>query len=279
MGRPLGSPLRVLSLGWGVQSFTLAAMSALGELPPLDLAIPSDTTHERPATYAFQREWTQWLIAHGVPTIGVRPRHGAPLIDKWGAVAIPAYSRTPRKGKPDKKGQVQRQCTQDWKIKPIRRQVRALMAERGIKVGPGRVEQWIGFSQDEWDRARTSDVQYIVNRHPLLERKMSRADCARWLLGHGLPIPPKSACIWCPYQSLRSWQELKRAGGAPWVEAVAVDADIRTRRKKVSVTLYLHPARVPLAEAVQIPEDHGFSQGDLFEDTTDGDCKTGVCFV
>ena len=27
------APLRIISLGWGVQSFALAAMSALGELP------------------------------------------------------------------------------------------------------------------------------------------------------------------------------------------------------------------------------------------------------
>jgi hypothetical protein len=31
-----------ISLGWGVQSFTLAAMVALGELPPVDVAIHAD---------------------------------------------------------------------------------------------------------------------------------------------------------------------------------------------------------------------------------------------
>jgi len=39
--------LRVLSLGWGVQSWTLAAMIALKELPPIDYAIHADTTHPR----------------------------------------------------------------------------------------------------------------------------------------------------------------------------------------------------------------------------------------
>ena len=28
--------LRIISLGWGVQSFTLAAMAAVGEIPPDD---------------------------------------------------------------------------------------------------------------------------------------------------------------------------------------------------------------------------------------------------
>ena len=38
--------MRVISLGWGVQSFTLAAMVALGELEPIDAAIHADTTHD-----------------------------------------------------------------------------------------------------------------------------------------------------------------------------------------------------------------------------------------
>jgi hypothetical protein len=38
--------MRVLSLGWGVQSFTLAAMSALGDLPLLDYAVHADTGYE-----------------------------------------------------------------------------------------------------------------------------------------------------------------------------------------------------------------------------------------
>ena len=39
-----------ISLGWGTQSFALAAMSALGELPPVDVAIHADTGYERAAT-------------------------------------------------------------------------------------------------------------------------------------------------------------------------------------------------------------------------------------
>ena len=31
--------MKVISLGWGVQSFTLAAMVALKELPPVDYAV------------------------------------------------------------------------------------------------------------------------------------------------------------------------------------------------------------------------------------------------
>jgi hypothetical protein len=89
-----------------------------------------------------------------------------------------------------------------------------------------------------------------------------------------LPTPPKSACVFCPFQSIRTWQELKRNGGTDWEIALQVDAQIRTVRPPYD--LFVHPARVPLAEAVTIPEDSGFSQAAMF----DGDgCESGYCFV
>ena len=65
------SKLTVISLGWGVQSWVLAAMSALGELPKVDLVIHADTTWERSATYDFARQWTPWLQRHGIKVITV----------------------------------------------------------------------------------------------------------------------------------------------------------------------------------------------------------------
>ena len=84
-----------ISLGWGTQSFALAAMSALGELPPVDVAIHADTGYERAATYAFAAKWTPWLEERGVRVVTVRPdeaRQSAPGVNTWGGVLLPAYS-------------------------------------------------------------------------------------------------------------------------------------------------------------------------------------------
>jgi len=43
--------MRIISLGWGVQSFALAAMVAKGVLPKVDAAVHADTVHERRETY------------------------------------------------------------------------------------------------------------------------------------------------------------------------------------------------------------------------------------
>jgi hypothetical protein len=150
----------------------------------------------------------------------------------------------------------------------------AELERQGLRKGPGAVESLQGISLDEWQRMKDSDVQWIVNRYPLVEMKMTRGDCAQWLERHGLPTPPKSACVFCPFQSVRAWQELKRNGGTDWEIALEVDAQIRHVRPPYD--LFVHPARVPLAEAVTIPEDSGFSQSTMF----DGDgCESGYCFV
>ena len=263
-----------LSLGWGVQSFTLAAMVALGELEGLDVAVHADTTHEAEGTYDFARRWTPWLGEHGVRVETVTPEnHDLIVPNKKGArtsVYLPAFSLNPITGH---KGQVKRQCTDNWKIRPLRAYVKTLLPGRPY---PGAIDCWQGISLDEWERMRTADVKYIINKYPLVDRRMTRGDCINWLEAHGLEVPPKSACVFCPFHSLGAWKRLKQRGGIDWDYAVAADSAIRRERIEQGFELYVHPHLKPLAEAVKIPEDFGALQVEFeFERPCDG----GVCFV
>lgn len=267
--------LTVISLGWGVQSFTLAAMAALGELPPVDAAIHADTTHERQATYQFAARWAPWLEARGVRVVTVRDPSVAPVALPGRGTMIPAHTRKPN----GDQGQLGRTCTNRWKIAPMRAWLRAELTRRGSKQATGAVEQWIGISLDEFQRMRTSDVQYIMHRYPLVDRRMTRADCIAWLQAHDLEVPGKSACVFCPFHNTATWQELKRAGGPDWDRAILLDQELRHQREKV--TLFVHYQARPLAEAVSIPEDQGLVQAGLFDrpelETTP--CDNGGCFI
>lgn len=225
--------MKVLSLGWGIQSYTLAAMVALGELEPLDAAIHADTTHEASGTYEFARQWTPWLEERGVKVVTVANYQQRPMIDQWGGVRVPAYTITPKGD-----GQVHRQCTGEWKITPIRRWLQANRHGRPV-------EQWIGISLDEYQRMKDSDVKYVTHRWPLIEKRMTRAACATWLERHDLPTPPKSACVFCPFHDTRAWHDMKANGNGDWHKAVEVDEAIRKARPPYD--LFLHPSRKPLA--------------------------------
>jgi 3'-phosphoadenosine 5'-phosphosulfate sulfotransferase (PAPS reductase)/FAD synthetase len=142
--------MRIISLGWGVQSFGLAAMVAKGVLPPVDAAVHSDTTHERRETYEFRQRWTPWLEERGVRVVTAQAERTRPD-EHWGntpGIRIAAYTTWPD-GTPS--GMMGRQCTRDWKISPIRRW---LQANRGGEP----VEMWLGITLDEVTRMKPSDV-------------------------------------------------------------------------------------------------------------------------
>jgi len=252
--------LTILSLGWGVQSFTLAAMVAIGELPPIDYAIHADTGWERSETYVFAKRWTPWLKEHGVNVIDIHDKlqlqkmfidkPDVSLFDRWNGLLLPAFT-TWLNGKSS--GMLRRQCTNHWKIQPMRRWISVELQRRGLSKSPGIVEQWIGFTLDEAHRAKPNDVRYIINRYPYLEmfpQMYTRQMCIGWLRDHDLEVPVKSACIICPYHNFWAWRDIQLADNGDWQRAIDVDRAIRDKR--LNYKCYLCSDCRPL-------EDHDFN--------------------
>jgi len=260
------NPLKFVSLGWGIQSWTLVAMSALGEIPKIDYAIHADTTHEAAHTYAHAKKWTPWLEDHGIRVVTVRSDvTDIQNPEVYKGVFIPAYTIADVS---KSHGVLNRTCTSRWKIQPIRQFVRTLIP----KTQPNIVEAWMGISLDEWTRMRDSDVKYIKNVYPLIDRRINRADCVAWLERNELDVPEKSACVFCPYHNIPTWNRMKQKGGNDWEKAIDIDNLIRDKRENHQ--LFVHTARKPLEEAVKIPEDYNATQLEM-----DMVCDSGVCFV
>ena len=260
--------MRVISLGWGVQSFALAAMSALGELPPVDAATHADTTHERAETYEFAKKWTPWLEERGVRVVTVKAT--PKTVD-------PVKGRTPPlftlSGDDGSKGKLRRTCTHRWKVVPQERWLRAELKALGLPRSSWQVEKWYGITLDEWHRMHNKSPRYIQNVYPFMDLKppWRRSDVVRWLLDNGLEIPVKSACVFCPYHNLEAWREIKMGGNGDWEEAVKVDYDIRDIRP--GYECYLHRQCIPLDQVdFRNEQDHG--QLELW-----GEECTGNCFL
>ena len=255
--------MRVISMGWGVQSWALAAMSALGELPPVDVAIHADTGWERSETLAFAKRWTPWLESRGVRVVTLHSKGQCvePRLNTL-AVNIPVFTAYPDG---TESGQMRRQCTHDWKMAPIRRWLQANRNKQPI-------EMWLGITRDEIGRVKPSGVKYIENVYPFIDADppMSRIDVLHWLATHDLEAPVKSGCFICPFHSRATWRDIQRNGNGNWQRALEVDAAIRDKRP--GYVCYLSPARKPLAECdFSAPEDHG--QMLMWEECS------GMCFV
>ena len=189
--------------------------------------------------------------------------------ERW--ASIPAFTRTVR-GVRVEIGMIRRQCTKDYKIVPIRRQVRALagLTRRRSPKAPI-VEQWIGISLDEAIRMKPSFEDWQVNRWPLIEQRMSRRDCLRWLERHGYPIPPKSSCVGCPFHSDDAWRMIRDEDETAWTQALEVDRAIRVGLRGIRGEVFLHRSAVPLDEVdLSTPSDAG--QLDLWPNECSGLC-------
>lgn len=274
--------LRVLSLGAGVQSTTLALLAVEGKLSKPDAAIFADTGWEPAAVYEHLNRLEVVMTAAGIPLHRVSA--GNIRIDALDPghrfASMPLFIRNTDGGE----GMARRQCTSEYKLKPIKAKVRELLGyPHPIPIPRGVwAEQWIGFSTDEIGRVRdTLDVQYTRPRHPLLELGMSRTDCRRWLAARGWGGTTKSACIGCPFHGNAQWRDLRDNHRAEWADAVAFDAAIRQGHPNATEqgdpllgTAYLHRSRIPLDRA---PVDRitrrewQDRQGDLFDADEDGD--------
>ena len=248
--------MKILSLGWGVQSFTLAAMVALGELEPVNAALHADTTHEFSGTYDFAKKWTPWLEEHGVKVVTVvNPKPNA-LDNGYGWTDMPLFTLNSK----GHMGQAQRQCTSQWKIFPMRRWEQ-------LNRNGETIEQWLGISWDESQRMKDSDVKYITHRWPLIEKRMTRSDCVKWLQENNLEIPPRSACVFCPYHNTLEWRRIKDSP-ADWNEAIRIDNAVRKLRND---RLFVHPSRKPLIEVdFRTAEEKG--QLSLWDNECSGIC-------
>ena len=168
-----------------------------------------------------------------------------------------------------------RQCTDNYKIRLIRRKIRDLLGlRRGQRVPTGvGVELWLGISTDEAIRMKTSRDRWITNRYPLIETGMSRRDCMDWWAARYDRPLERPACAACPFQSRQRWVETKRRWPELFAEAVEIDAKLRDGLA-LNKTPYLHVLRMPLAQAVAFDEAALGADGqrDGFGNECEGHC-------
>jgi hypothetical protein len=271
--------LRVLSLGAGVQSTTMALMAAHGEFDVLpDCAIFADTQSEPKAVY----DHLKWLMSDNVLPFPVhivtRGNLGEQVLANVRGEqrvgkrdTIPAFTT----GKDGGAAPLARHCTNDFKIAPIEKKVREMLGlPKGYRhQGPPLVEQWIGISTDEASRMKPNPKRWAENRWPLIEKRINRNDCLRWMERNGYPTPPKSACTFCPYHNNTMWRDMRDNAPDDWLRAVKFDADIRGGFEGGNGEVFLHRSMAPLSQVdLTTAEDHG--QINMF----DNDCE-GICGV
>jgi hypothetical protein len=267
------TPLRVLSFGAGVQSSTLLRMALAGDIPPVDHVIFADTGWEPAAVYDHMNAMRELVEAAGVGFHVVSAGNiRADVLDPTHRFASVPVHVVKKGGKP---AMGRRQCTSEYKIKPLVAKQRELAGlkprQRSTKV---LIETLIGISLDEVQRMKDPLFPWITNTYPLVDLRMTRQDCIVYHERRNLPRPPRSACLGCPFHSDHEWRAVK-ANPDEWADVVDFDNRLRNdpavADRMFEGRAYLHPSRIPLADVDLSTEEHR-GQLSMFDMECEGMC-------
>lgn len=220
---------RPLCLGYGGGVNTIACLIALHErgVRP-DLITFADTGGEKPGTYNYIEEHARpWLKKAGFPdltTVKKRSMYSS-LEDnclKLNMLPSRAYGFS--------------SCAEKWKIQPqnyfLNRWQPAIDSwNRGVK--PIKI---IGYDAGVRDIKRSSKVQEddkLAYWYPLVEFNIDREACEKLILSKGLPLPPKSACFYCPSMKKSEILQLSKEHPDLFARAVAMERNAAENLKTV----------------------------------------------
>lgn len=176
---------RVLSMGGGINTVALLLHKGIDYY---DKVIFADTGGENPATYTY-------LDQH------VKPYCKDKFVTVKAKQTLEEYCEM-KKFLPDMQA---RWCTQDFKVKPIRRYVKHTL--KCTSDNPCIMD--IGIAGDESHRLQgIRHPKYIKVDFPLAYEHITRKQCENIIKAHGWPVPIKSGCYFCPYAGKKHFRKL-----------------------------------------------------------------------
>jgi hypothetical protein len=205
----------ILSHGAGVNS-TALMIFLIRKKFPLDGVVFADTGGELPETYEYLKIAQKYLSKHKIPFVIVKSKNGTLYDTCKRRRVIPSA--------------IWRWSTRDYKITPIYAYYRSLDAH---------VNQYIAIAYDEIERIKDSRVDYVTNLYPLIDNKITRDGCIEIIKSAKLPVPPKSGCYFCPFNSIERWHELYTTHRNLYYKAIKLEENSKhfPKQRLTSLTL------------------------------------------
>jgi hypothetical protein len=268
--------VKVFSFGGGVQSTAALVLAAQGRLDfQTFLFCNVGADSENPDTLFYVHEiMMPFAATHGLTLHELQRmrRDGSPeTLYGWltrpgsRSIGIPVRMSNGAPGR--------RSCTANFKIKVVDKWLRQHGGkERGAHVG-------LGISLDEITRMKPNmdpeTMAWKENVFPLIDLRLDRQACFNIIERAGLPIPPKSACVFCPFHTLRRWQSMRQHEPEQFWYSADLETLINQRRAALGLDPVWFTGKLkPLAQATTELE-----QGELFAEEDQDQCESGYCFV
>jgi len=258
------APLNVISLGVGKQSTYLLLNALEGKFNFVpDYCIFVDTGSEPIYVYDYFKFLSSYVKKKYEFTINFIGGQNLELdtlksffVNSQLPLNLPFFTKYPN-------GMLQRQCTYNYKIRPLYKEIQRLRKGRKVNL-------YIGISYDEIERQKEAKVNYVRNCYPLIEKKTTISQIVEWFKTVNFREPAKSACYFCPFHSLKYWSELKAKHPADFKKACHFDEQIR-----------IHPrfnGRMFLSNKLKPLKDIDFQQEELLFPELISECN-GICGI
>lgn len=249
-----------LSLGAGIDTTAILLMPDVME--KVDFVLFADTGGENPETYEYMEKYIkphlasinkQLVIVRGEETVkGQIMTNMEQAYLGWKMIPV----------------RFMRHCTDKWKIRPMHNYLNANYPDEFLRVV-------IGFAYDEAQRVNTTRWKDQDVWYPLIEKKMTREDCARYIVSQGFPVPPKSGCFYCPFQRLDQWKNLRFKHPDLWERAVNLEKNGSNYPEMTLSNFRNHGRPMTLEE---VDKRMGKSLEDYEFDPSEEECS-GACIV
>lgn len=230
--------LVVVSYGGGVNSVAMLILLARHGITPHAITM-ADPGSERADTIRFRDVvMPTWLDAHGFPPITVIDRisEGQHVARAWRLEtlrdecmrinALPSVAYGWKK------------CSAKYKGDPHRWWLNRQPWAHAEWDAGRRIVKAIGYDTGEPTRAlsamrNTWEAPRLVPWYPLRDAGLDREECEELIADEGLPPPPKSACTFCPNNTLAEWEALRRDEPERFAEAVEMSRNAQVEAPDV----------------------------------------------
>lgn len=254
--------MKILSCGAGMQSTALALMSCENArdgikyplVPIYDAIIFCDLRSEAAWVYAQVEFISNACRESGIPFYVLDTDLYGVFMRNFGSghvTSIPFWSI----GVDGKKAKMRRHCTIDFKILKIQQFVRYQLLhyrwrEKLREEDRGAHELHIGFSAEERQRIFDSYHPMFVNKFPLAEMGLTRADNYRYCLETWGLDTKASACTFCPFHRNYFFRHLKKHHPKNYAALIAFDQKLEREQPNTMIKskLFISRSRKRIAD-------------------------------
>lgn len=274
--------MKILSCGAGMQSTALALMSCANKLinekrvnnftytekvPIYDVVLFCDLGLEPSWVMNqvyFIQQACKWA---GIPFYILKSNLYDDYLENFGmnrVVSIPFWSINEE----GKKGKMMRNCTLDYKITLMQNFVRwkLLGYKKGARTKQEDIkahEMHLGFSKEEERRCSENPHKMFVNKFPLCEMNLIRADNYAYIKDIWGLETKASACCFCPFHTNYFFEFIKKNHKSEYEKTVEFDEMLENQQPntKIRSKLYISKSRKRIKDL--LPEE----------------CKDKECFI